>query len=70
LSRFRNEAFAAGNLRHENIVTIHDYGDDDGLPYLVMELLSKRCRSCRRSAKAYAVRIRTASFTAILSPPM
>lgn len=42
LSRFRNEAFAAGNLRHENIVTIHDYGDDDGLPYLVMELLEGR----------------------------
>ena len=42
LSRFRNEASAAGNLRHENIVTIHDYGDDDGVPYLVMELLEGR----------------------------
>jgi serine/threonine protein kinase len=42
LNRFRNEASAAGNLRHENIVTIHDYGDDDGVPYLVMELLDGR----------------------------
>jgi serine/threonine protein kinase len=42
LSRFRNEASAAGNLRHENIVTIHDYGDDEGVPYLVMELLEGR----------------------------
>ena len=42
LSRFRNEASAAGNLRHENIVTVYDYGDDDGVPYLVMELLDGR----------------------------
>jgi eukaryotic-like serine/threonine-protein kinase len=39
LSRFKNEAAAAGNLRHKNIITIYDYGDDDGLPYIVMELL-------------------------------
>ena len=39
LSRFKNEAAAAGNLRHQNIVTIYDFGDDDGLPYIVMELL-------------------------------
>jgi len=42
LSRFRNEASSAGNLRHENIVTVYDYGDDDGVPYLVMELLDGR----------------------------
>ena len=39
LTRFKNEAAAAGNLGHKNIVTIYDYGDDDGLPYIVMELL-------------------------------
>ncbi len=39
LTRFKNEAAAAGNLRHKNIVTIYDYGDDDGMPYIVMELL-------------------------------
>src|SRR4051794_7849444 len=39
LTRFKNEAAAAGNLRHKNIVTIYDYGDDNGLPYIVMELL-------------------------------
>jgi eukaryotic-like serine/threonine-protein kinase len=39
LTRFKNEAAAAGNLRHNNIVTIYDYGDDDGVPYIVMELL-------------------------------
>ena len=40
LSRFKNEASAAGNLRHKNIVTIFDYGDDSGVAYVVMELLN------------------------------
>jgi len=39
LTRFKNEAAAAGNLRHKNIVTIYDFGDQEGLPYIVMEFL-------------------------------
>jgi predicted Zn-dependent protease len=39
LTRFRNEAAAAGKLRHQNIVVIYDFGEQDGSPYLVMELL-------------------------------
>ncbi|MGA2598616.1 MAG: TonB family protein [Bryobacteraceae bacterium] len=39
LARFRNEAAAAGKLRHKNIVTIYDFGEHNGTPYLVMELL-------------------------------
>jgi len=39
LSRFRNEAFVAGNLRHENIVTVYEYGEFEGNPFLVMEYL-------------------------------
>ena len=37
--RFRNEAAAARKLRHRNIVVVHDFGEQDGSPYLVMELL-------------------------------
>jgi serine/threonine-protein kinase len=37
--RFRNEAAAAGKLRHNNIVIIYDFGEHEGSPFLVMELL-------------------------------
>ena len=39
LKRFYQEAGHTGNLRHPNIVTVYDFGDEDGLPYIVMEYL-------------------------------
>src|ERR1041385_9003159 len=39
LRRFRNEAQVAGNLRHENIVTVYEYGEHEGKPFLAMEYL-------------------------------
>ena len=39
LTRFRNEASASGKLHHRNIVTVYDFGEQDGTPYLVMEYL-------------------------------
>ncbi len=37
LSRFRNEARAAGKLLHPNLVTIYDAGEQDGTFYIAME---------------------------------
>ncbi|MEP2639697.1 serine/threonine-protein kinase [Roseobacter sp.] len=39
LARFSREARAAGRVLHPNLVTIFDYLEQDGLPYLVMERL-------------------------------
>ncbi|MGH9127370.1 MAG: protein kinase domain-containing protein, partial [Acidimicrobiales bacterium] len=39
LRRFRAEAQVVAALRHSNIVRVYDWGEADGSPYLVMELL-------------------------------
>jgi serine/threonine-protein kinase len=39
LQRFRHEARAAGRLLHPNIVTLLDYGEEGGLPFLAMEFI-------------------------------
>jgi serine/threonine protein kinase len=38
LKRFEREAKSLARLSHPNIVTVHDYGEHDGAPYLVLEL--------------------------------
>jgi formylglycine-generating enzyme required for sulfatase activity/tRNA A-37 threonylcarbamoyl transferase component Bud32 len=38
-ARFLQEAKLAGGFQHENIVSVFDYGEYDGKPYIVMEYL-------------------------------
>ena len=39
-ARFAQEAHASGGLSHPHIVTIHDYGEADDAPFIVMEYVS------------------------------
>ncbi|GGZ06972.1 serine/threonine-protein kinase [Pseudoduganella plicata] len=38
-SRFTHEAQAVARLNHPNIVTVYDFGEENGVAYLVMELI-------------------------------
>jgi len=40
--RFRREARAAAGLAHPNVITVFDAGEEDGKPFLVMELVEGR----------------------------
>ncbi|MGD8472641.1 MAG: protein kinase [Anaerolineae bacterium] len=42
VERFQREALAAAQLRHPNIVVIHDVGHEQGIYFIVMELLEGR----------------------------
>jgi serine/threonine-protein kinase len=42
VARFRTEAAASGSLHHKNIVTIHEFGEDRGTFFMVMEYLEGR----------------------------
>lgn len=41
VKRFKIEAQSAASLTHPNIVSVYDVGEDNGLNYIVMELLEK-----------------------------
>jgi serine/threonine protein kinase len=57
--RFEQEARAAGQLNHPNILAVHDAGIHDGAPYIVSELLDGE--SLRTRLQAGAVPPRKAS---------
>jgi eukaryotic-like serine/threonine-protein kinase len=56
LRRFEQEARAASALNHPGILTIHDFGEHDGSPYVVSELLEGQTLRERMAGSALPVR--------------
>jgi hypothetical protein len=62
--RFAREAQSAASLTHPNIVTIHDFGQDAGRPYIVMELVDGESMAQmiqRRASLSLSRRVRLAA---------
>jgi eukaryotic-like serine/threonine-protein kinase len=54
--RFRQEAQAVAALNHPNILSIHDFGEHEGSPYIVTEFLDGETLRVRLGAGALPVR--------------
>ncbi|TDI37841.1 MAG: serine/threonine protein kinase [Acidobacteria bacterium] len=50
-SRFEREAKAVSSLNHPHICTLHDIGNDDGIRYMVMELIESETLQSRLARK-------------------
>lgn len=55
-SRFFLEAKAAARLNHPALITIYDFGEEDGLAYMAMELLSGKELSTRMESSSLPIR--------------
>ncbi|MCR5654587.1 MAG: Stk1 family PASTA domain-containing Ser/Thr kinase [Lachnospiraceae bacterium] len=66
VSKFRTEAQAAAGLMHPNIVNVYDVGEEDGIYYIVMELvegitlknyIEKKARLSMKEAISIAIQV-------------
>ena len=67
VERFRREAQAAANLSHPNIVSIYDWGEEQGTYYIVMELVDGRPLSTMLKAEGTLLADRAADIGAAVA---
>lgn len=58
--RFLREARLVGSLSHPNIVVVHEYFEQDGVPYIAMEYVE------RGSLRPYVGRLTLAQFAGVM----
>ena len=58
-ARFVDEARAASALNHPGIVTVHDFGEEAGRPFIVMELVEGESLRSRVAAGPLSPRVLT-----------
>jgi len=66
-ARFLREAQMAGGIAHENIMSVYDFGEDQGRPFMVMEFLrGEDLRSAMKNGRTgdLAARLRIAAQVA------
>lgn len=63
VERFRREAQSAANLNHPNIVSLYDYGSDDGASYIVMEFIEGKSLSDILAQERHLMPERAAEIT-------
>lgn len=66
-SRFLKEGRSAAKFKHPNVVTIHDVGEADGFPFLVMEFLAGETLA-ERLARVPGNRLAAAETIRLLKP--
>ena len=73
VSKFRIEAQAAAGLMHPNIVNVYDVGEENGIHYIVMELvegitlkryIEKKARLSYKEAGSIAIQVKTLAVQA------
>src|SRR5512144_2834125 len=73
IARFRNEAQAAGRLTHPGIVSIYEFGEDNGVWFIAMEFVKGReLKACFEAGERFdtadAVRVMTQILAALAYP--
>src|ERR687889_696775 len=64
VERFRREAQRAANLTHPNVVSVYDWGEEDGTYFIVMEFIDGRPLSAVLRAEGSLLPDRAAAIAA------